>query len=241
MEPVASLPVNAVLVDFDGTACAHDVAEHLLIEFGGDGWRTYDDAVERGEIGLRRAIVIQDVMLDADRETMLAFAQEHCHMDPTFAPFVHWLDGLGVQVALVSDGFGFYIEPLLAAAGIHGIDVITNEQSWGRDRRPAGMRFVSGHDECVGCGTCKMRAVVQHRERYGPVAFIGDGQSDRYGALYADITFAKGGLIARCEQDGVRCVPWNSFDDVRHSLEAVQELPGPVAPLRCPGWTIPSR
>jgi len=28
------LPIAAILVDFDGTACLHDVAEHLLTEFG---------------------------------------------------------------------------------------------------------------------------------------------------------------------------------------------------------------
>jgi hypothetical protein len=28
------LPIGSVLVDFDGTACSHGVAEHLLIEFG---------------------------------------------------------------------------------------------------------------------------------------------------------------------------------------------------------------
>ena len=43
------LPVGAVLVDFDGTACAHDVAEHLLDAFGDEGWRDYDEAVDRKE------------------------------------------------------------------------------------------------------------------------------------------------------------------------------------------------
>ena len=60
-------------------------------------------------------------MLDADRDTLLAFALEHCPMDPTFAPFVAWLREQDVRVTLVCDGFGFYIEPLLAAAGIADI------------------------------------------------------------------------------------------------------------------------
>ena len=39
------IPVDAVLVDFDGTACSHDVAEHLLIEFGDPSWPEWDEAL----------------------------------------------------------------------------------------------------------------------------------------------------------------------------------------------------
>jgi 2-hydroxy-3-keto-5-methylthiopentenyl-1-phosphate phosphatase len=178
-------------------------------------------------------------MLRADRETMLAFALEHCPMDPTFAPFVAWCREQDVPVTLVSDGFGFYIEPLLAAGGIEGVGIITNEQAWGPDDRPSGMRFVSGHPECIGCGTCKMQAVLDARRTRGLVAFAGEGQTDRYGALYADVTFAKLELVAHCERDGVPYVPWNGFDDIRAWLESDAPLPGPVAPVRCPGWTLP--
>jgi 2-hydroxy-3-keto-5-methylthiopentenyl-1-phosphate phosphatase len=235
-----SVRVGAVLVDFDGTACLHDVAEHLLNEFGRSDWADFDEAVDRGEIGLREAIKAQNAMLSVDRDTMLASVHEHCSIDPTFAPFVAWLGSYDVRVALVSDGFGFYIQPLLEAAGLQGLSVITNEQVWDHESRPASMRFGNGHPECIGCGTCKMQAVLTYRDRFGPVAFIGDGQTDRYGALYADVTFAKLDLVAHCERDGVPYIPWETFDDVRAVLELGAEPPGPVAPIRCPGWRLPS-
>ena len=234
------LPVGAVLVDFDGTACAHDVAEHLLDRFGGSGWEAYDEAVDRKEIGLRVAIQAQNRMLDADRDALLSFALAHCPMDPTFAPFCAWLAEHDVPVALVSDGFGFYIEPLLASVGLEHLTVITNRQRWSGDDRPDGMDFVSGHPVCLGCGTCKMQAVQRYRDGHGPVAFVGEGQTDRYGALYADVVFAKDALPAYCEEDGVPYTRWRDFDDVRRVLETVSTLPGPVAPLTCPGWTLPS-
>jgi hypothetical protein len=34
-------------------------------------------------------------------------------------------------------------------------------------------------------------------------------------------------------------VPWNGFDDIRTWLESDATLPGPVAPVRCPGWMLP--
>jgi 2,3-diketo-5-methylthio-1-phosphopentane phosphatase len=231
------LPVSSVLIDFDGTATTTDVTEQLLRAFGDPTWPEYDDAVDRGDMGLREAILAQNAMLDTDRDTLTAFALEHGALDPTFEPFVRWLEANDVSVAIVSDGFAFYIEPMLGAAGLGHLTVITNEQRW-RDGRPDGLRFVSAHPVCVGCGTCKMQAVQRYRER-GPVAFVGEGQTDRYGALYADVTFAKLDLVDLCVADGVPFVPWGDFDDVRRTLEGPTDLPGPVAPERCPGWTLP--
>ncbi len=222
--------IGSVLVDFDGTACSHDVAEHLLIEFGDPSWAEYDRAWDRGGVSARPMLQAQAAMLEAPMDQLLDFALTHCPIDPTFGPFVEWCGRHGVPVTIVSDGFGFYIEPLLRAAGIDEVPVLTNTWRDGDDPRLA---FESGHPECVGCGTCKMRAV---REAPGPVAFVGEGSSDRYGALYADLVFAKDVLVRWCERDGVPFLPWSDFDDVRSVLASPSDLPGPVAPVRCPGW-----
>ncbi|HTG46038.1 MAG TPA: HAD-IB family phosphatase [Actinomycetota bacterium] len=224
---------GAILVDFDGTACLHDVAEHLLVRFGDPSWSAFDRAWERGEMGSRDVVAAQSAMLRAPLEELVGFALEHCPIDPTLPPFVAWARSRDVPVHVVSDGFGFYVEPLLAAAGLGDVPVITN--GW----RDGAIMFPNGHEVCVGCGTCKMGAVLEAREEHGTVAFVGEGPSDRYGALYADITFAKDVLVEIAGRDGVPLVPWNDFDDVRRHLETAAELPGPVAPVRCPGWQLP--
>jgi 2,3-diketo-5-methylthio-1-phosphopentane phosphatase len=231
----AVLPVRALVVDFDGTACLQDVSEELLVSFGDPGWPAYDDAVDRGEMGLREAARHQSAMLSGSREEMLAYALEHAELDPTFAPFVAWADAQGMPVQLVSDGFAFYIRPILQAAGLGHVEVVTNELAFA-DGRPV-LSHPNGHPACVGCGTCKMLAVQRFQASHGPVAFVGEGQSDRYGALYADVVFAKLGLVEICERDGVPYLPWETFDDVVAALEGLATLPGPVAPVACPGWT----
>jgi 2-hydroxy-3-keto-5-methylthiopentenyl-1-phosphate phosphatase len=233
------MQAGAVVVDFDGTACLHDVAEHLLEEFASGDWLALDTAWERGDMGSREVVAAQSAMLAADRETLLRHATAHCPMDPTFAPFVRWAHARGVEVAVASDGFAFYIEPMLRAAGVPPIEVIANEQTWDADGRPAELRFPHRHPDCAGCGTCKMRAVLERRERHGAVAFVGEGTSDRYAALFADVTFAKLGLVAHCERDGVPYVPWTDFDDVRGWLEGAEPLPGGPSPDRCTGWVGP--
>ena len=220
-----------MLVDFDGTACLHDAAEHLLVEFGDPSWPELDAAWERGELDSRRVISAQAAMLDAPLERMVAFALEHCPIDPTVPAFVRWLEERDIAVEIVSDGFGFYIPPLLANVGLHHVRVTTN--TWTDN----GVEFGNAHPECLGCGTCKMNAVFGAQNR-GAVAFVGEGPSDRYGALYADVVFAKDALVEIATRDGVPLLRWTDFDDVRRGLEALDGLPGPTGGERCPGWRV---
>jgi 2,3-diketo-5-methylthio-1-phosphopentane phosphatase len=233
------LRVGGVVVDFDGTACSVDVSERLLTAFGDPSWPEFDEAVDRGEIGLREALRTQNAMIGASHDELLAFAVANCPLDPTFAGFVDWLAAEDAAIQIVSDGFGFYVAPILEAAGLGHVSVVTNEQRFGPDGRLAGLEFVNGNAVCVGCGTCKMQAVERFRVAHGAVAFVGDGQTDRYGALYADVVFAKDALPEYCEQDGVPYLAWRDFDDVRRALEDATAVPGPVSPAMCPGWTVP--
>jgi 2-hydroxy-3-keto-5-methylthiopentenyl-1-phosphate phosphatase len=230
------LAVRALLVDFDGTACLQDVSEMLLDAFGEPGWDRFDDAVDRGEVGLREAGEHQVAMLRGARDEMLAFALDHAELAPTFVPFVEWAEERRLPLELASDGFAFYIRPILERAGLGRLEVVTNEL----EASDGGWMLFhpNGHPDCVGCGTCKMLAAQQLRERHGLIAFVGEGQSDRYGALYSDLVFAKDALVEICEQDGVPYRPWETFDDVRAALEAADAIPGPVGPERCPGWRI---
>ena len=74
------------------------------------------------------------------------------------------------------------------------------------------------------------------------MVFVGDGESDRYAAGYADVVFAKDGLVEICRESGLAHLPWTTFDDVRAWLDEQlaafsadpASLPGPlVRPLFC--------
>ena len=59
--------------------------------------------------------------------------------------------------------------------------------------------------------------------------------SDRFGARYADLTFAKGHLAEHCREESIPFVHFQDFDDVRTALESI-DPPGPLGGEPCPGW-----
>ncbi|TMK96749.1 MAG: hypothetical protein E6G40_10185 [Actinobacteria bacterium] len=230
--------IRAVVVDFDGTICPHDVSEEILREFAPPEWWDIDLSFQRGEIGSRQCLIEQAALLTHGEDELLAFALTTYAIDPTFAPFARWTRGRDIELVVASDGLGFYIEPMLRRAGVEAVTVLTNDVALRLGDEPR-FAFPNAHPACIGCGTCKMRIVLGCRERSGPVAFVGEGHTDRYGALYADLVFAKKHLVDICRADRVPFRPWETFDDVRSALESLEALPGPVAPDRCPGWFTP--
>lgn len=233
--PPAMLSIGAVIVDFDGTACLHDVGVDLLERFGAqsDGLAEVDRGFDAGEVGLRDVLVAEAASLRGGDREFIAFALEHCPLDPTFAPFTAWVASEGLPITVVSDGFGLHVRPLLASAGLGHLPVITNDWDGGR------LVFAAAHPTCVGCGTCKKRAVEQARDAHGTVAFVGDGVSDRFGARYADVVFAKDGLADHCRRESIPYFHYEDFDDVRLDLEGLATLQGPLGGEPCPGWRDP--
>ena len=140
----------------------------------------------------------------------------------------------GLPLTIVSDGFGLHVRPMLATAGLAHLPVITN--TWDR----GSLVFGAAHPTCIGCGTCKKQAVEQARETHGPVAFVGDGVSDRFGALYADVTFAKDDLAEHCRRGSIPFFPFHDFEDVQRGLAQLDTPTGAVGGEPCPGWRVPA-
>ena len=97
------LAVRALLVDFDGTACVQDMSEMLLDRFGEPGWGRFDEAVDRGEMGLREAGAHQVAMLRGSREEMLVFALPRAQLAPSFPTFVAWAEEKDLPLVLASE------------------------------------------------------------------------------------------------------------------------------------------
>lgn len=225
----STIPPLTFVVDYDGTICLAQVTDVLMDVHGtNEGWRELDERYLRGEIGSREELTRLVDWLPVEREPVLATATAQPH-DPTFASFVGLSRRLGVEVEVVSDGYGFYVAPALEVLGVTGLPIATAVTSWasGRPR----ISYPYGHPECLVCGTCKRERVRGHQARGRHVVLVGDGPSDRYGAAHADTIFAKPPLTDWCAAAGRAFHPWSTFDDVAAWLEAVVRDPGWLEPI----------
>jgi 2-hydroxy-3-keto-5-methylthiopentenyl-1-phosphate phosphatase len=232
-------PPLAILVDYDGTIALTDVSDTLMASFVNAEWEARAAEYDAGLIGSRRLMEWEVGLITTANEELSAVAAAQPH-DPTFAPFVRHAQASGVPVEVVSDGFGFFIEPALAALDLPDVPVVTARTSFdgGRPR----IDFPNGHPRCFVCGTCKRNRVLAHQAAGRAVLFVGDGASDRYAAGYSDIVFAKHQLAALCVENRWPFRRWTEFSEIDQWLAATLDawrrdassLPGPsVKPFFC--------
>jgi HAD superfamily phosphoserine phosphatase-like hydrolase len=209
-------PPLAILVDYDGTIALTDVSDTVMAEHVPGIWETEVAAYDAGLMGSRRLMELEMALVDVPSAALLATAAEQPH-DPGFVPFVRRAQAAGVPVEIVSDGFGFFIEPALEALGVGELPVITARTTF--EGRRASIAFPNGHPRCFVCGTCKRNRVLAHQAAGRAVVFIGDGESDRYAAGYSDVVWAKRSLVRICVEAGWEFKRWTEFREIEAWLE----------------------
>lgn len=229
----------AILVDYDGTIALTDVSDTVMAEHVPAIWESEATAYEAGLMGSRRLMEIEMGLVDAPTGALLATAAAQPH-DPGFVPLVRRAEASGVVVEVVSDGFGFFIQPALERLGVGHLPVVTAVTTF--EGRRASIAFPNGHLTCHVCGTCKRNRVLEHQAAGRAVVFIGDGESDRYAAGYSDLVWAKRSLVRICLEAGWPFHRWTEFSEIDAWLDNTlaawradaASLAGPVArPFFC--------
>ncbi len=213
----AGEPPLALLIDYDGTISLTDVTDEVMKTHVPGVWEEAAALYDAGRMGSRRLMAWEMDLVEADPAALLATAAGQPH-DPGFVPFVRLAQAVGVPIEVVSDGFGFFIRPALQAMGVGELPVVTARTVF--TGRRARLEFPNGHPTCLICGTCKRQRVLAHRAAGRRVVFIGDGESDRYAAGYADVVFAKRHLERICVEAGWAYQPWTGFAEIHAWLAA---------------------
>ena len=222
--PQAAGAPLSILVDFDGTISRADITDVLLASHATDPeWRVRDEAYVAGRVGSRTLLAWDATILEQDRERLEATVRGQ-PLAPSFPGFAREMLSLGAVLEVVSDGLGFYVEPCLARMGAAGVPVATARMDF--DTRPFRLDFPYGHPSCLVCGTCKRGRVLAHRSAGRFVAFVGDGESDRWAAWYADLVFGKDRLADVCRAGGWAFREWTDFTDVGRQVRALIEEGG---------------
>lgn len=205
-----------VVCDFDGTITERDTLDEMCRRFAPPG--VYDHA-ENGLSGrrmtLREVLRYEFEPIRGDHDAIIAETVEATTVRPGFARFVDAARAAGNRVVVVSSGFRDVISPVLAREGVGDLELFAHDVRFG----PQGSTVTFCHGEpCPICGEECKRSVVASLGHPGPVAYIGDGYSDRCAARAADRRFATGSLAGYLERLGLEHTPFADFDDVRIAL-----------------------
>ncbi len=193
-----TLPL-ALVLDWDGTVTERDTL-HMAIERFGDVevFGSMDSELGRS-LTLDEVIAAEIATIAAPLEEVVAFLLEHVRVRRGFHELVSEHDPL-----IVSAGFHELIDPILRREGIEA-RVVANHLADG----PEGLRTIFPERAlCAVCGEpCKRGAVVG----LGPLAYVGDGVSDRCVSLQASRVFARRSLASWLDEQNVAYEP---FDDL---------------------------
>ena len=210
--PPVDLSRTAVFLDYDGTISARDTGVVLLERFAPPEWRAIDEEYVRDEIGSRGCLLDEWDLLPKDEMPLRAAAAE-VPLDPALDRLVAALRDAGAEIAVVSDGFGFYVHERLAHLAL---TIVTNDVDWstGELAFPNADRCCA----CSSCGTCKQAPIKDAKHRGLTTVMVGDGASDQRAALLADVLFAKDGLARWCDDAGVAYHAFTTLADVQAVL-----------------------
>jgi 2-hydroxy-3-keto-5-methylthiopentenyl-1-phosphate phosphatase len=203
-----------LVLDWDGTVTATDSLWMVLEEFGDrEVFARVEGRLTSGTISFREVMELEFATVTAPLDDVVAFLLREVRVRPGFAELAR------VQTPVVlSSGFHELIEPLLAREGV-ALEVRANRL----DPRPDGWRVRWRDPEpCPVCGDlCKRRSLPD-----GPLAYVGDGYSDRCAALVAERLFARDGLAEWLAREGAPYEPFGDLYDVAAVLERSREAAG---------------
>lgn len=205
-----------ILCDFDGTITREDVGYGFFNKFTKESWEKIDQDYIGGKIGSREAYTKIAELIVCSEEEIVHFVRQNSLIDPYFKEFYEFLGDEGIDFKIVSDGFSFYINALLAHHGMSGIEHFANTISFKKDKTEVAFPFYN--PECGSCGNCKRSIFKRFRSQYAHIIFIGNGFSDRCIAEEADEVYAKTNLYTHCIEKGITCWTYSNFLDIKKNL-----------------------
>ena len=210
----------AVLIDFDDTAAAQNVAEMLLNRFGDPNWQEVRRRFRAGELTLKEYQEVTFRDIQASRADMQGYVKQNANLRPYFRELWSYCQQREVPMAIVSQGLDFYIEALLEQEGFSQVPVYAVETSFTPEG--IGYHYRFAHPGAEHLGNSKGLVVDRYKKNGHHVVFVGDGRSDFEAAVAADLVFAHSVLAEECRRQGIPYRPFSDFGDV---LSALQQYP----------------
>ena len=208
----------ALLCDFDGTIAKGDVGFRIYTHFGDERWEEINKRWRKGEISSKECLIGEYSFIDASEDEIKEFISD-MEIDTGFLDLVETCRENDIPVAIVSDGFDFYIKTLLEKYDIYGVEIYCNNLVF--NGRKVELSFPYYDQGCGKCGNCKVLHVNKLRDEKKTVIYVGDGLSDKFASRSADVIFAKDELMEYLESNGIEFNKFLCLGDVHKWLNEI--------------------
>ncbi len=210
------MAVNATyVVDFDGTITTGDLSLQLAAHFAGNVYIEIENKYRRREIPIRDWLQQMVKLLPPDLDLLQTKSLEWAVIRPGFQRFLDYTSEHNNPVIVASDGFGFYIEPVLEKYGfLEQVTCIYRNETILNKSGNLEVINPHAHRVCAVCGNCKATHVIEAKKEGSPVIYIGDGSNDRFGASWSDHICARDKLAEVCQKLNFAYSPWIDFYDI---------------------------
>ena len=208
----------AVICDFDDTTVLENVAEMLLKEFGGEGWREYQRLNVKHRMTLKEYQERAFQTVKVGREEMKNHVKENATLRPHFKAVYEHCRKHGIPLAIATMGLDFYVEALLEREGMESVESYAAETEFTDD----GIRYEYPYasKDCWQPGNCKCAVIERYRKKgHSTILFAGDGKTDICPADRSDVVFARRYLEEHREEKGLPFVSLTDFSDMVSRLK----------------------
>lgn len=194
-----------LVLDWDGTCTVRDSLVAAIHDLGDPS--VYDAAVQERFGSYEEMLAAEVRTLQVTGDEAAAWALEHVQLRAGLHELVE-----RYRPVIVSSGLPQLIRPVLEREGLGDLELRSNDA----EARPDGWRVIFRDPGlCPVCGDKCKRSSLPAGD---PLVFVGDGWSDRCASLACDRVFARTGLAAYLDEQGVAYEPYETFFDVAAAL-----------------------
>jgi len=207
-----------VQCDFDGTLTVEDMGFYLLDTFAKGEWRRWlqdyrDKKITVGEFNSRAFATVRTA-----KEELLAAIRSETRLREGFSELVTYCREKGFRLAIVSNGLDFYINSILADAGMGDVEAHAATSRF----HPGGLKVQYIGPDGIPLNDDFKAAYTRFFLKEGyKVAYVGNGPSDANPASLSQHVFARDGLLEYCKEKNLPCQPFNDMHDVIKGLESI--------------------
>ncbi|MFN0146230.1 MAG: HAD-IB family phosphatase [Dehalococcoidia bacterium] len=203
---------NIICLDFDDTVVLDNTARQVFERFADPGWRDFEADYQAGRLSVEQfnAAALDLVDTAVTGAELRQFVREVVRPRPGLGALVDWAHWNEWPVTVVSNGFDFYVDTVIADLGFDRIASHTgrtqNDYRWrARYLSPRGIELQDGF---------KLSYARAFKDSGDFVAYVGDGASDVPAARLAGAVFARSTLWERLKDEHPRIYAFETLDDV---------------------------